>query len=328
MMTAVRHHPGPRLQPRRTTPAPGGPSGPSTSTLTAPCGNACPAGEDVRGLAAARPRSGEAGYEPAWRRIMEVNPFPAVMGRVCYHPCETACNRGHARRGRRHQLRRALPRRRGDPARAGGSRSTVPPTGRGCWSWVRDRPDCPRRTTWRSSATRSPCASPRPRAGGHDALRHPALPSPARRARRRGRPSPRPRGRPAGRHRRDRPRGDAARGRWDAAFLAVGAQLGRRTYLPAGAAARIIDAVRMLHALEEGDPPLLGPTGGCVRRREHRHGRRPHGPAAGRRGRGRRLSTHAETGCRPTPSEVSEAEEEGVRFTWLSTIDPGGARAD
>ena len=22
------------------------------------------------------------------------NPFPAVMGRVCYHPCETACNRG------------------------------------------------------------------------------------------------------------------------------------------------------------------------------------------------------------------------------------------
>ena len=24
---------------------------------------------------------------------MEDNPFPAVMGRVCYHPCETACNR-------------------------------------------------------------------------------------------------------------------------------------------------------------------------------------------------------------------------------------------
>src|SRR5690242_4420097 len=24
---------------------------------------------------------------------MEDNPFPAIMGRVCYHPCETACNR-------------------------------------------------------------------------------------------------------------------------------------------------------------------------------------------------------------------------------------------
>src|SRR5262249_30211475 len=34
------------------------------------------------------------GYEPAWRKIMEENPLPAVMGRICYHPCETACNRG------------------------------------------------------------------------------------------------------------------------------------------------------------------------------------------------------------------------------------------
>ena len=40
-----------------------------------------------------RPRSGGAGYERAWRQIMEDNPFPAVMGRVCYHPCETVCNR-------------------------------------------------------------------------------------------------------------------------------------------------------------------------------------------------------------------------------------------
>ena len=35
----------------------------------------------------------DAGYERAWRRIMDDNPFPAIMGRVCYHPCETACNR-------------------------------------------------------------------------------------------------------------------------------------------------------------------------------------------------------------------------------------------
>src|SRR4029078_1564846 len=60
----------------------------------APCGNACPAGEDVRSWLYDA-ESGGAGYEAAWRRIMEVNPLPAVMGRVCYHPCETACNRGH-----------------------------------------------------------------------------------------------------------------------------------------------------------------------------------------------------------------------------------------
>jgi len=32
-------------------------------------------------------------YETAWRQLVVDNPFPAVMGRICYHPCETACNR-------------------------------------------------------------------------------------------------------------------------------------------------------------------------------------------------------------------------------------------
>src|SRR4029453_19116665 len=36
----------------------------------------------------------EGAYEKAWRTIMADNPFPAVIGRVCYHPCESACNRG------------------------------------------------------------------------------------------------------------------------------------------------------------------------------------------------------------------------------------------
>ena len=55
-----------------------------------PCNNACPAGENTQEwLALAE----ENDYEGAWRKIMEENPFPATMGRVCYHPCETACNR-------------------------------------------------------------------------------------------------------------------------------------------------------------------------------------------------------------------------------------------
>ncbi|HZD98645.1 MAG TPA: hypothetical protein VE132_10860, partial [Micromonosporaceae bacterium] len=55
-----------------------------------PCNHACPAGEQVQGwLYAAEDGS----YETAWRRLVADNPFPAVMGRVCYHPCETACNR-------------------------------------------------------------------------------------------------------------------------------------------------------------------------------------------------------------------------------------------
>src|SRR5674476_1218573 len=55
-----------------------------------PCNDACPAGENIqRWLYQAEPGD----YEMAWRQLVEDNPFPAVMGRICYHPCETACNR-------------------------------------------------------------------------------------------------------------------------------------------------------------------------------------------------------------------------------------------
>jgi NADPH-dependent glutamate synthase beta subunit-like oxidoreductase len=57
-----------------------------------PCNNGCPAGENVQQWLY-EAESGGAGYKRAWRQIMEDNPFPAVMGRVCYHPCETVCNR-------------------------------------------------------------------------------------------------------------------------------------------------------------------------------------------------------------------------------------------
>jgi 2-oxoacid:acceptor oxidoreductase delta subunit (pyruvate/2-ketoisovalerate family) len=56
-----------------------------------PCNHACPAGENIQAwLSLAE----EKDYEAAWRRIMEDNPMPAIHGRVCYHPCESACNRG------------------------------------------------------------------------------------------------------------------------------------------------------------------------------------------------------------------------------------------
>ena len=97
---------------------------PVYQTLTAPCGNACPAGEDVRTWLY-QAESGGAGYEAAWRTIMDVNPFPAITGRVCYHPCETACNRGQPRRGGRHQLGRAVPRRPGPRAGLDRRRSTA-----------------------------------------------------------------------------------------------------------------------------------------------------------------------------------------------------------
>jgi NADPH-dependent glutamate synthase beta subunit-like oxidoreductase len=57
-----------------------------------PCNHACPAGEDIQGWLD-KAQAGE--FEAAWRLLVRDNPLPAVHGRVCYHPCESACNRSH-----------------------------------------------------------------------------------------------------------------------------------------------------------------------------------------------------------------------------------------
>ena len=59
--------------------------------LLAPCNHACPAGENVQAwLDLAQGQK----YRQAWDVLTRDNPLPAVHGRVCYHPCETSCNRG------------------------------------------------------------------------------------------------------------------------------------------------------------------------------------------------------------------------------------------
>ena len=285
---------------------------------TAPCGNACPAGEDVRSWLYDA-ESGGAGYESAWRRIMETNPFPAVCGRVCYHPCETACNRGNLDEAVGiNSVERFL----GDEALAQGWRVpiTAEPTGRrvlvvgsgpaglsAAYHLVRRG----HAVTIRESA---------PVAGGM--MRY-GIP----------------------RYRLPREVLDAEIDRlldlgitlevdtpvtdldsvmadegWDAAFLAVGAQLGHRTYLPAASASRVLDAVSLLHGLEEGERPLLGRRvavygGGNTAVDAARTARRLGASDAVvvyRRTR-ERMPAHAE--------EVADAEEEGVVFHWLSTIE-------
>lgn len=58
--------------------------------LLPPCQEGCPAGEPVQGYLDLVRREA---YRQAWELLVQANPFPAVCGRVCYHPCETACNR-------------------------------------------------------------------------------------------------------------------------------------------------------------------------------------------------------------------------------------------
>ncbi len=62
-----------------------------------PCTAGCPAGEDIRGFhnLLTGDEKSDNKWDAAWYRIVDSNPFPAIMGRICPHPCESTCNRQH-----------------------------------------------------------------------------------------------------------------------------------------------------------------------------------------------------------------------------------------
>jgi len=62
-----------------------------------PCTAECPAGENIRGYQRflnGVDKSADP-WRSAWETLVDANPFPAVMGRICPHPCQSACNRGY-----------------------------------------------------------------------------------------------------------------------------------------------------------------------------------------------------------------------------------------
>lgn len=286
-------------------------------SLRPPCAEGCPAGEEVREWLRDA-EDGGAGYERAWRRIMEVNPFPAVMGRICYHPCETVCNRASLDEAVGiNSVERFL----GDEAIRQG------------WTVALDAPPTGRRVLVVGAGPAGLSAAYHLALRGHEVTVVDAAAEPGGMMRY---------GIPAYRLPRDVLDAEIGRivalgvtlrmsspvtdleaeisaGGYDGVFLAVGAQLGRRTYLPAGSAFRVIDAVQMLHGVAEGDHPLLGRRvavygGGNTAVDAARTARRLGAEDAVvvyRRTR-ERMPAH--------PSEVTEAEAEGIRFTWLSTI--------
>ena len=60
--------------------------------LLPPCNAGCPAGENIQAWLA-HMQADE--HELAWRALVADNPFAAIHGRVCYHPCESVCNRAN-----------------------------------------------------------------------------------------------------------------------------------------------------------------------------------------------------------------------------------------
>jgi 2-oxoacid:acceptor oxidoreductase delta subunit (pyruvate/2-ketoisovalerate family) len=108
-------------------------------------------------------------------------------------------------------------------------------------------------------------------------------------------------------------------GGFDAAFVAVGAHLGKRAYIPAGSASRIVDAIGLLRSMEGEAPPLLGRRvvvygGGNTAMDAAR--------TAKRLGAEEAIVVYRRTRDRMPAHdiELEEALEEGVLVKWLSTI--------
>jgi 2-oxoacid:acceptor oxidoreductase delta subunit (pyruvate/2-ketoisovalerate family) len=287
---------------------------PVYTDLMPPCNHACPAGENIQQWLY---RAEDGGYEQAWRRIMADNPMPAVMGRVCYRPCEVVCNRGQLDDSVGiNSVERFL----GDEAIERGW--TVPVTA----------PDSGRQVLVVGAGPSGLSAAYHLRLLGHRVTLRDLAPRPGGMMRY-GIPAYRlPRAVLDAEISRILATGVAfeqgkvtdiekamADGGFDAAFLAVGAQQGRRAYIPAGDSAKILDAVTLLHATADGEPPQLG-------RRVAVYGGGNTAMDAARTAR-RLGATDAVVVYRRTRErmpahdiEVDEAADEGVRMMWLSTI--------
>ena len=127
-----------------------------------PCNNACPAGENIQAWLY-HAESGD--YHAAWKTLVENNPLPAIMGRACYHPCESACNRAQLdHEVNIHSVERFL----GDEAirRRLAVRGWLDHPAKMSWSSARDHPGFRRRITWRGSATKLAIYEAGPAAGG------------------------------------------------------------------------------------------------------------------------------------------------------------------
>jgi NADPH-dependent glutamate synthase beta subunit-like oxidoreductase len=279
-----------------------------------PCNKQCPAGEDIQGWLF-HAESGD--YESAWRHLTKDNPFPAIMGRVCYHTCESACNRGQldAPVGI-NSVERFL----GDEALKRGWKLTAPAVETGKHVLVV------------GAGPSGMSAAYHLRRLGHRVTVHEAGPLLGGMMRF---------GIPKYRLPRDVLEAEMQRvvdlgvtvnlnskvanildtmqaGAFDAAFLAVGAHIGKRAMIPAGDAAKIIDAISLLRSMEGEDKPMLGRrvvvygggnTAIDVARTAKRMGAEP--LIVYRRTR-EKMPAH--------DFEVEEALQEGIMVKWLSTI--------
>ena len=283
--------------------------------LLPPCNNACPAGENIQAWLA----HAQAGhYREAWLTLVRDNPLPAVHGRVCYHPCETACNRTQVDGAISiHAVERYL----GDLAAREG------------WQLPIDAPPSGRRVLVVGAGPSGLSAAYHLARRGHMVEIRDAGPVPGGMLHF---------GIPAYRlpredlmkevrqieamgvsfvlnHKVENLLAEKEAGGFDAVFLAIGAHASKHVDIPARDAARVVDAVSFLRGVGSGERPQLGRRvviygGGNTAMDAARTARRL-GAAETlivyRRDR-EHMPAHA--------FEADEAIEEGVKIKWLTSI--------
>jgi 2-oxoacid:acceptor oxidoreductase delta subunit (pyruvate/2-ketoisovalerate family) len=280
-----------------------------------PCNNACPAGEDIQGWLY-HAESGD--YHDAWQELVKNNPMPALMGRVCYHPCENSCNRATVDEAVNiHAVERFL----GDQARAHN------------WKFEVSAAPTAKHVLVVGAGPSGLSAAYHLARQGHRVSIYEAGPLTGGMMRF---------GIPKYRLPRDVLDAEIQRildmgvtlklntrvddilttmkqGGFDAAFLAVGAHVAKRTDIPARDANRILDAVSVLRGMETGEAPQLG-------RRVVVYGvgntALDVARTAKRLGASEALIVYRRT-REQMPAhdfELQEALEEGIMVKWLNTI--------
>ena len=287
-----------------------------------PCNHACPAGEDIQRWIL---HAGSGDYRAAWKSVVENNPFPAIMGRACYHPCESHCNRAEFDQSVNiHAVERFL----GDEAIRQGWQFDTPPAATGKHVLVI------------GAGPSGLSAAYHLRRFGHAVSIFDAGPYAGGMMRF---------GIPKYRLPREILDVEIARieamgvsvqlntqvddlqaivrqNRFDAIFLAVGAHLAKRTYIPARDASRILEALSLLRGIDGDVPTALGKRvliygGGNTALDAARTARRLGAAEA--------LIVYRRTRDKMPAHdfEVQEAIDEGVLFKWLATVKEAGEKS-